>query len=70
MPLRYVLVKGLKVTSMSSGSRKEIAEAFSYVANGSVRCNIEMLKLEQVDDAISRLQKGQVLGRLVVDLNL
>ena len=68
IPLRCVLIKGLRVLGHASGTREDILDAFEYVCKQLVQCNVKVLPLEQVNAAMDRLHSGQAVGRLVLDL--
>lgn len=50
------------------GTRLDLEEALSFAAQGKVKATIETLPLESINDIFSRLKKGQVNGRVVLDI--
>lgn len=50
------------------GTRLDLEEALSFAAQGKVKATIETLPLESINDVFSRLKKGQVNGRVVLDI--
>ena len=69
MPLRPVLKKNLTIRSNETGTKADIEEALSISASGGIVCEIEVMKLKDLNVALDRLQSGKVLGKLVVDLH-
>ncbi|MFE0753218.1 alcohol dehydrogenase catalytic domain-containing protein [Inquilinus sp. NPDC058860] len=50
------------------GTRQDLQEAVDFAARGLVTATVETVPLEQVNEALARLRRGQVAGRLVLDL--
>ncbi|KAH8812918.1 chaperonin 10-like protein [Xylogone sp. PMI_703] len=67
-PLRPILKKHLTVKSNQTGTKEDIIEALKLSVSGQVKCNVEVMKLEQLNEALDRLKGGKVMGKLVVDL--
>ena len=68
MPLRPVLKKNLTIQSNETGTKADIEEALKISASGKIVCEVEVMKLKDLNAALDRLQAGEVLGKLVVDL--
>ena len=68
MPLRPILKKNLTIRSNETGTRADIEKALSISASGKISCEIELIKLTDLNVALDRLQAGKVLGKLVIDL--
>nr|WP_318025135.1 zinc-dependent alcohol dehydrogenase [Mycoplasmopsis bovis] len=50
------------------GTRQDLAEALEYAAEGKVKSEVtKVVKLEEVADIFEKLQKGEFLGRAVID---
>lgn len=50
------------------GTRQDLAEALEYAAEGKVKSEVtKVVKLEEVSDIFDKLQKGEFLGRAVID---
>jgi len=50
------------------GTRLDLDEALSFAAEGKVKATIQMESLESINDVFTRLKKGKVNGRIVLDL--
>ncbi|WP_332873703.1 zinc-dependent alcohol dehydrogenase [Mycoplasma tauri] len=50
------------------GTRQDLAEALEYAAEGKVKSEVtKVVKLDEVADIFDKLQKGEFLGRAVID---
>ena len=68
MPLRPILKKGLLVRSNQTGRKQDIIDALELSRVGKVTCEVEVLNLAQLNEALDKVKAGKVLGKLVVDL--
>jgi propanol-preferring alcohol dehydrogenase len=68
MPLRHVLKKNLTVRSNQTGKKSDIEEALRISASGKIICETEILRLRDLNAALDRVEKGDVLGKLIIDL--
>jgi D-arabinose 1-dehydrogenase-like Zn-dependent alcohol dehydrogenase len=62
------VVKGIKVVGSFVGTRVDLAETFEFQADRRTRVVQEARQLEQVNEAIEEVLKGEVEARLVFDL--
>lgn len=67
-PLRPILRKNLTLTSNQTGTKEDIEAAMQISADGHVACEIEVMALSELDVALERLKRGEVLGKLVLDV--
>lgn len=65
-PIFDVVLKRVTVRGSIVGTRKDLAEAIAFAAEGKVRCRIEVQPLEAVNDVLQRLKAGKVDGRVVL----
>lgn len=49
------------------GTRQDLQEAVDFAARGLVAATVETVPFDQVNEALARLRRGEVLGRLVLD---
>ncbi len=68
MPLRPILTKDLTVRSTQTGLKSDIEEALQLTADGVVQSRIEIMGLFDLNQALDRLKQGDVMGKLVLDL--
>jgi propanol-preferring alcohol dehydrogenase len=68
LPIFETVLRGIKVVGSLVGTRVDLAETFALHADGRTRVVRESRKLDQVNDAMSQLERGEVEARLVFDL--
>jgi propanol-preferring alcohol dehydrogenase len=64
-----VVLNGYTLRGSIVGTRLDLEEALAFAAEGKVKATIETLPLESINEVFSRLKKGQVNGRVVLDFN-
>jgi len=50
------------------GTRQDLAEAIELASNGRVSATVHLEKLENINSVLDRLRKGEVEGRIVLDM--
>ena len=68
MPIFDVVLKGITVRGSIVGTRKDLQESLQFAAEGKVKPAIETQALDAVNDVFDRLKRGQVTGRVVLNL--
>jgi propanol-preferring alcohol dehydrogenase len=51
------------------GTRKDLEEALAFAAEGRVKATIERQPLESINEVFSRLKRGKVNGRIVLEIS-
>jgi propanol-preferring alcohol dehydrogenase len=69
VPIFYVVLKRLTIRGSIVGTRSDLQEALQFAAAGAVKATIETQPLEAINDIFARLKKGDVQGRVVLNLN-
>jgi len=67
-PIFDVVLKRLTLRGSIVGTRKDMQEALQFAAEGKVRSSVEAQPLEAVNTVFSRLRRGDVRGRVVLQL--
>jgi len=67
-PIFDVVLKRITIRGSIVGTRKDLAEAIAFAAEGKVRAHIHKAKLEDVNQVFSDLKAGTVDGRMVMTL--
>ena len=67
-PIFDVVLKRLTLRGSIVGTRKDLREALQFAAEGKVRSSVEAQPLEAVNSVFSRLRRGDVRGRVVLQL--
>ena len=68
LPIFETVLRGIKVVGSLVGTRVDLAETFELHSDGRTRVVRESRKLNQVNEALDELEKGQVEARLLFDL--
>jgi len=67
-PIFDVVLKRLTIRGSIVGTRKDLQEALQFAAEGKVKSSVEAQPLEAVNTVFARLRKGDVRGRVVLQL--
>ncbi|KAF5661328.1 Adh2p [Fusarium denticulatum] len=67
--LGLMFAKSLSLQTQTNGRRLDISDALAMAAEGKVKPYTEILKLEDVNTALDRIQAGDVKGRLVLSMS-
>jgi len=67
-PIFDIVLKRVTIRGSIVGTRKDLEEAFQFAADGKVHCVVEKRKIKEINDIFGELRKGQVNGRIVLDL--
>lgn len=62
-----VVANCLTIRGSFVGTRKDMAEALAFAADGKVKANVELQPLAAINQVFDRLQKGEVPARVVLD---
>lgn len=57
------------VTGSLIGGMPETQEVLDFCADNGVRCDIEMIAMEQINEAYARLKRSDVGYRFVIDMS-
>jgi propanol-preferring alcohol dehydrogenase len=68
LPIFETVLRGINIVGSLVGTRVDLKETFELHADGKTRVVRESRKLEQVNEAIDELERGEVEARLVFDL--
>lgn len=63
-----VVLSGLTVHGSIIGTRKDMDEAVELAVRANIQTRIEKCRLEEINDVFARLQRGDILGRVVIDM--
>lgn len=68
VPIFETVLNAIRVVGSIVGTRKDLQECLQFAADGKVKSNIEVRKLEEINEVFDEMQKGKINGRIVVDL--
>ncbi len=67
-PIFDVVLKRITIRGSIVGTRKDLQEALEFAAAGAVKPTVELQPLDAINSVFERLEKGDVNGRVVLDL--
>jgi len=67
VPLFDVVASCISIRGSFVGTRKDMAEALAFAADGKVKADIERRPLSAINEVFDRLQHGDVASRVVID---
>jgi propanol-preferring alcohol dehydrogenase len=65
-PIFDVVLKRITVRGSIVGTRKDLAEAIAFAADGKVKAHIHQRPLEEINQVFAELKAGTVDGRIVI----
>lgn len=65
-PIFDVVLKRITLRGSIVGSRKDLAEALAFAADGKVKAHIHEKRLEDINSVFDDLENGKVDGRIVI----
>ncbi|MFD1261855.1 alcohol dehydrogenase AdhP [Entomomonas asaccharolytica] len=63
------VLDGIEVIGSLVGTRKDLEEAFQFAAEGKVVPIVKTRSLDEVNNIFEEMEKGEILGRMVVDMH-
>jgi propanol-preferring alcohol dehydrogenase len=67
VPLFDVVANCITVRGSFVGTRRDMAEAIAFAAEGRVKADIELQPLSSINRVFDRLQQGEVASRAVLE---
>jgi propanol-preferring alcohol dehydrogenase len=68
LPVFDLVLRGISVRGSIVGTRLDLAEALAFAAEGRVEADVRLERLEDINRIFQQLRRGQVTGRVVLDL--
>ncbi|CAK7009813.1 alcohol dehydrogenase AdhP [Saezia sanguinis] len=62
------VLEGIQVVGSLVGTREDLTEALQFAAEGKVKPIVHMRSLDEVNAVFTEMEKGQILGRMVLDI--
>ncbi|MFC3528070.1 alcohol dehydrogenase AdhP [Paracoccus mangrovi] len=63
-----VVLNGITVRGSIVGTRLDLQESLDFAGQGKVKATVHSAKLEDINDIFAKMHKGQIEGRMVMDL--
>ena len=70
LPIFSMVLNGITVRGSIVGTRLDLQVSLEYAAAGKVKATIKTEKIEAINDIFARMHKGQIEGRIVLDMAL
>lgn len=68
LPIFSMVLNGITVRGSIVGTRLDLQESLDYAAAGKVKATVRAEKLEAINDVFAQMHKGEIEGRVVLDL--
>ena len=62
------VLNGTTIRGSIVGTRKDMIEAIEFAVDGKVKANVTSAKLEEVNDVFEQMKKGEIDGRIVLQI--
>jgi len=62
------VLNGTTIRGSIVGTRKDMIEAIEFAVDGKVKANVTAAKLEDVNDVFEQMKKGEIDGRIVLEI--
>lgn len=69
LPIFSTVLKGITIRGSIVGTRLDLQESLEFAAQGKVKATVSADKLENINEIFARMHKGQIDGRIVLDIN-
>lgn len=66
-PIFDIVLKGLTIRGSIVGTRQDMTEALDFYARGLIHPTVHSARLEDINDIFTRMESGQIDGRVVID---
>jgi len=63
-----MVLNGITVRGSIVGTRLDLQESIDFAARGQVKATIHTAKLEDVNDVFAKMRRGEIEGRIVLDI--
>lgn len=68
LPIFETVLKRITVRGSIVGTRKDLQEAIAFANEGKVKANVTAAKLSEINTVLDKMKKGQIEGRMVLDI--
>lgn len=69
LPIFSMVLRGITVRGSIVGTRLDLQESLEFAARGEVKATVSTEKLENINAVFARMHKGQIQGRVVIDMS-
>lgn len=68
LPIFDTVLNRFTVRGSIVGTRKDMQEAIGFAVEGKVKATIHIAKLEDINDVLEQMKKGEIEGRIVLNI--
>lgn len=68
LPIFDMVLGGVTVRGSIVGTRLDLQEALAFAGHGQVQATVSTARMEDINGVFERMQKGQIEGRIVLDM--
>lgn len=68
LPIFDMVLGGVTVRGSIVGTRLDLQEALAFAGHGQVKATVSTARIEDINGVFERMQKGQIEGRIVLDM--
>ena len=68
LPVFDIVLSGITVRGSIVGTRLDLQEALDFASAGKVKARVSTDKLENINRVFERMRRGEIEGRVVLDL--
>ncbi|WP_417369190.1 alcohol dehydrogenase AdhP [Flavobacterium beibuense] len=68
LPIFDTVLNRITVRGSIVGTRKDLQEAIQFAQEGKVKANVTAAKLEDINDVFDKMKKGEIEGRMVLQI--
>lgn len=66
---QFIVAKAQKIVGVAVGNRKEAIETLQFAERGLVKTHFTTAKPEELTSIFERMDKGEISGRVILDLS-
>ncbi|MCI0491296.1 MAG: alcohol dehydrogenase AdhP [Blastocatellia bacterium] len=64
-----IMMREIKISSSATGTRDDLSRVLELAAEGKIRCHIETRPLEEINDILDQMRRGEITGRVVLTIS-
>lgn len=69
LPIFETVLNRYTVRGSIVGTRKDMQEAVGFAVEGKVRATVHAAKLEEINEILEQMKKGEIEGRIVLQIS-
>jgi propanol-preferring alcohol dehydrogenase len=69
LPIFDMVLRGVTVRGSIVGTRLDLQESLDFAAHGQVKATVSTERLENINDIFARMHRGEIQGRIVLDMH-